>query len=349
VDLATESSPTLKPAGAGDTKQRLPLTLFGMPLGMAGLGGAWSAAATAIHAPTWPAEIFYGASDALWLAFVIGYLRGGIRTRGAFGDDLRHPFSGPFASVIPLVAVLLSAHYTAYSFTIFAWTCGAAIVALAVVVAQLIAHWLSGAVDLHAIHPGYYIPAVAGPFIASIGLSVLGQPSLAIAAIGAGLFFWVAMTAIVTVRMLIGERLPDAVRPAMTAFVAGTSTANLAWIVAHPGRVDQAQELMTGVLVLMLLVQGALIGEYRTLTFTGGWWIFTFPLASTTNYAVRWFSAVRPPGWETYAWVALGCTTLFILFVAVRTIETTARARVARQRHRLPPAAPRNEFHPRAK
>ncbi|MEV4264011.1 hypothetical protein [Kribbella sp. NPDC049584] len=321
-------------ATATATSQRLPLTLFGMPLGIAGLGGAWSAAAVAVHGPRWPAEIFYGSSSALWLTFVIVYLRGGTRTRGAFGDDLRHPLSGPFASVIPLVAVLLSAHYTTYNFMVFAWICGVAIAALAVVVAQLIAHWLSGAVDLYAIHPGYYIPAVAGPFIASIGLSAIGLRPLAIAAIGAGLFFWVAMTAIVAVRMLIGERLPDALRPAMTAFVAGTSTANLAWIIAHPGRVDQAQELMTGVLALMLLVQGALIGEYRTLSFSGGWWIFTFPLASTTNYAIRWFSAVRPAGWEIYAWVVLGCTTLFILFIAVRTAETTVRARVARDHRR---------------
>ncbi|MFI5728745.1 hypothetical protein ACIA49_01415 [Kribbella sp. NPDC051587] len=311
------------------------LTLFGMPLGLAGLGGAWSAATSLVHAPAWPAEIFYGASDALWLTFVITYLRGGCRTRGAFSDDLRHPMSGPFASVIPLVAVLLSAHYTSYNFTVFAWICGAAVIALAVVVAQLIAHWLSGAVDLQAVHPGYYIPAVAGPFIASIGLSTIGARSLAIAAIGAGLFFWVAMTAIVAVRMFIGERLPDALRPAMTAFVAGTSTANLAWFIAHPGRVDQVQDLMTGVLVLMLLVQGALVGEYRTLSFSSGWWIFTFPLASTTNYAIRWFSAVQPPGWQTYAWVVLACTTAFILFVAVRTIETAGRAQARRKQRGL--------------
>lgn len=321
---------------SASTRWRLPLTLFGMPLGLAGLGGAWSAAAIAVNAPTWPAEICYGMSAALWLTYVALYLHGGIRTRGAFGDDLRHPFSGPFASVIPLVAVLLSAHYsTTYSFTVFAWICGAATAALAVVVAQLIAHWISGAIDLHAIHPGYYIPAVAGPFIASIGLSAIGQHSLATAAIGAGLFFWVAMTAIVTVRMLIGERLPDALRPAMTAFVAGTATANLAWIIAHPGPPDQAQELMTGVLVLMLLVQGALIGEYRTLTFSAGWWIFTFPLASTTNYAIRWFNAVRPPGWKTYVWVVLAGATMFILYVAARTVETTVRTRVGRQQRRI--------------
>jgi tellurite resistance protein len=43
------------------------LSRFGIPLGLAGLGGGWSAARSSLGSPMWPEEILYGEANSLWL------------------------------------------------------------------------------------------------------------------------------------------------------------------------------------------------------------------------------------------------------------------------------------------
>ena len=122
------------------------LSRFGVPLGLAGLGGGWSAARSTLGSPAWPEEILYGAAGSLWLIMTAVYVFRGLRRKGAFRADLRHELAGPFASFIPLVGILLSAHYSQYLPPWGAWLCMAFIAALALVAAQLLAHWVTGAV-----------------------------------------------------------------------------------------------------------------------------------------------------------------------------------------------------------
>ncbi|MFC4244510.1 TDT family transporter [Gryllotalpicola reticulitermitis] len=316
---------TLSPSSSAKVAGRtIPLALFGMPLGLAGLAGAWTAT-VALGAPVWPAEVLYAASSALWLILGALYFSGGLRRRGTFRADVTHPVGGPFVAVIPLIAVLLAAHYTKYDFTVFGWICGAAIAALAVVMARLIAHWLNGGVELASLHGGYFIPVVAGPNVASIGFSTLGMHDAAIASVGAGIFFWIAITAAMIVRMVSGADVPVALKPGTAGFLAATATTNLAWLLAHPTAVDTTQQMLTGVLVIMLLVQGFLITEYGKLRFGQSWWIFTFPLASTANYALHWLDLTRVAGWQFWSWLVLAVVTAFVLYVAARTVSRAVR------------------------
>jgi len=86
------------------------LSRFGVPLGLAGLGGGWSAARSSLGSPMWPEEILYGEASSLWLILTAVYVFRCLRRKGAFRADLRHEVAGPFASFIPLVGILLSSH-----------------------------------------------------------------------------------------------------------------------------------------------------------------------------------------------------------------------------------------------
>ncbi|MFJ4467672.1 TDT family transporter [Streptomyces sp. NPDC089424] len=303
---------------------------FGIPLGLAGLAGGWSAAVLELNAPAWPAELFYAAGSFLWIILTVRYAAGRLRRRAARGARIGHRTIDPFASLIPLVAVLLTAHYTQYAFTLFAWLCGAAIAAQVLLAAWLIARCINGDVPFDAFHAGYFIPLAAGPNIVSIGLSAIHQHHAALAAAGAGLFFWIVITTAILVRAISGERTPAEMKPGMAAFLAAAATTNLAWILAHPGRLQETQQLLTGVLLVMLLAQIFLLGEYGRLRFSQAWWIFTFPMAATANYTVRWMAVSHIPGWHVWSWCALAITTAFILYVAARTISASVRARADR-------------------
>lgn len=297
------------------------LSRFGIPLGLAGLGGSWSAARSSLGAPIWPEEILYGAASCVWLILTALYVFRGLRRKGAFKADLRHEVAGPFASFIPLVGILLSSHYSQYLPPWGAWLCMGFSAALAIVAAQLLAHWVTGGVSMQSIHPGYLLPVSAGAFVASIGFSSIHAHDAAMAAFGIGAFFWLVMGTVVTVRLMSGGEVPAAAKIGLSAYLAAPATANIAWMVSHPGPVGAVQLGLTGVLLFMVLMQVMLVPEYRKLPFTQMFWVFTFPVGATANYAVRWLATTDLPGREIYAWTILGLATAFTLVIAARTVS----------------------------
>jgi tellurite resistance protein len=298
----------------------LPLALFAVPLGLAGLGGAWAAAETVLGAPRVFEEIAYGLSAILWLGLAVFYLWQGLWDGGSFVNDLKHPGTGPFTSFIPLVGILLAAHYSRYALTAGTWVCVLFIAALTFDAARLFAHWATGGVTMEAIHPGYVIPLVAGAFVSSIGFSSVHAHQEAIAAFGVGAFFWPVLIAVVTTRLMAAGPLPIAIRAGLSAFLATAGTANVAWLVAHPGPIGPIQQALTGVLVMMLIIQLAFLAEYRRLPFTMAFWVFTFPVTVTGGYAVRWFGVSGLAVWRPWAWTALAIATATVLAIGARSV-----------------------------
>lgn len=327
VGTMTQSASTIAVAPATQDPLQSPaakpgvhaLSRFGIPLGLAGLGGGWSAARSYLAAPLWPEEILYATATAMWLVLTATYVFRGLRRKGTFRSDLKHEVAGPFASFVPLVGILLSSHYSQYLPPWGSWVCGAFIAALAIVAAQLLAHWVTGGVSMQSIHPGYLLPVVAGSFVASIGFSIIHAHDAAIATFGVGMFFWLLVGTVVTVRLMTGGELTPAAKPGLTAYLAAPATANIAWMVSHPGPMGAVQLGLTGVLAIMTLLQVMLLAEYRKLRFTPAFWVFTFPVGATTNYAIRWLAATSLPGREIYAWTILGLATAFTLAIAART------------------------------
>ena len=163
---------------AGTTGSKL-LGLFAIPLGIAGLGGVWQSLRTTLAAPAWPTEVLFGLSTAIWLLLTLAYLAHGVRGSGAFTKDREHAIYGPFAAYIPVIGILLSAHYVQYIHNIARTAVVFFVVSLAFLAAQLVAHWLLGNLPVETFHPGHLLPTVAGAFIASIGLSFSGWPHAA--------------------------------------------------------------------------------------------------------------------------------------------------------------------------
>jgi len=306
------------------------LSRFGIPLGLAGLGSGWSAARSSLGSPLWPVELLYGAASSLWLILTAVYAFRGLRRKGAFRADLRDEMAGPFTSIIPMVGILLSSHYSQYLPPWGAWLCMAFIAALAIVAAQLLAHWVTGGVAMQSIHPGYLMPVVPGAFVASIGFSSIHAPDAAMAAFGVGAFFWLVVGTIVTVRLMTGGEPPPAAKTGLSAYLAAAATANVAWMVLHPGPVGAIQLGLTGVLLIMVLMQVMLLPEYRKLPFTQMFWVFTFPVATTANYSIRWLATTNLHGREICAWAILGLATSFTLVIAARTVPTAIAPKAAR-------------------
>ncbi len=309
------------------------LALFAIPLGIAGLGGVWQALRTILAAPAWPAEALFGISTGIWIVLTAAYLANGIRRRGSFTADRKHPIYGPFAAYIPIIGILLFSHYEQYTRTIARGGVVVCVAALVIVAAQLLAHWLLGNLPTGAVHPGYFLPAVAGAFIASIGLSLSGWHHAAQSAFGAGVFFWLTMGALIFGRLFTGAPLPDALKPTLSVLVSPPATAGIAWFLIAGGHLDTVEYVLLGILAMMLFVQVLFFAEYRKLPVTANFWTFTFPVVASANLLIRWLNAGGFPLWRAWSWSLVGIATAFVITVATATVVNRAREPDQGDRH----------------
>src|SRR6202034_1504575 len=141
---------------------RVPPSLFGIVLGIAGLAQAWHAAVQLLGTPQAIPDALSIMDAALWLVLVGLYLAQGHRIIMA---DLRDPVLSPFVSASILTAMILSATLANAA---FAAGRALVIVFLAVTIALggwLTGQWMTGGIEPDSVHPGYFLPTAAGGLI----------------------------------------------------------------------------------------------------------------------------------------------------------------------------------------
>jgi tellurite resistance protein len=296
------------------------LSIFAIPLGLAGLAGVWQAMRATSSVPAWPSEALFALSGAIWLAVLIAYATNRLGDPRPFAPGSRQAVYGPFIAYAPVVGILLSLHYVEYVGDAARTAVIVFIVILVALIAELLAHWLNGNTPIETFHPGYFLPVVAGAFIASVGLTTSGWHEAAEATFGIGAFFWLVIGGLVFGRLFVGPPLPDALKPLLSVLVSAPATAGIAWFALRGGSLDVIEYLLLGVLFVMVAIQLSLVPVYRKLRFTPTFWAFTFPAAATANIIVRWLGAAHYAAWEAWSWAVTATATSIIAAIAVATI-----------------------------
>jgi tellurite resistance protein len=303
------------------------LRWFPFALGLGGLGGAWRTA-VGLGAPSWPAVVLMTLCLIGWLAVTAVYLVTGGRNLRSFNVDMRHPEQGfaiGYLTVIPMLLVAQAAPYSS-AFRIVAL---ALVAAWALSTAALVAHWITTPRDHHAIHPGFSLPVVAGPFIASISLQANGWHALARGAFAIGAFFWMMFGTLITGRLMTQQRLSDARFPTLVALMVPPATASNAAFALNGNRITTLTLGLAAVLAMMALVQLFILPDYVRHPFTISTWVFSFPLASTASTVGHWAIAESQPLARALAWVTLAAATATVGLLLMRTSQLlwrTARA-----------------------
>jgi len=302
---------------------RVPPSLFGISLGLAGLATAWHAAGAKLGTPTAVPDAIDILAAVVLLVLGCLYAAQGPRRMLA---DARDPVQAPFLAVPAITAMMLAAALASVSVT-----AGRVLVVVFLAVTIAVAGWLGGQwiagdLDRASVHPGYYLPSVAGGLVGAITLSQVHLHGLAEAAFGLGILSWVLLGSVVLGRLITTTRLPAALQPVTAIEVAPAALAGVAWFALVAGRgITVIAAAIGGYLVLMALIQLRLIAVYRKLRFTPGFWAFTFSYAIAITCALEWITRTNPPGATGYAIAAIAAITLFIGAIAVRTLIAIAR------------------------
>jgi len=313
----------------------VPPSLFSIPFGLAGLATAWVYAGRRDLVPAAIGDVLAALGGLVWLVVFAAYVRSlAQRGIGTLARDFADPVIGPFTALIPTSALLLVID----GIVPHAPDLGRVVVDVLIVVIVLLAgwstgQWMHGTLDMTKLHPGYFLPSVAGGLLAAIGAAAVDQPRLAEVLFGLGVLSWLLLGSMILARLFFGPPLPPALMPTRAIQVAPAAVATLAYLAMHGERIDGVVAGLAGYGLVMVIAQLRLVPAFLALDFGLPSWSFTFSWAAVASVGLHWLAIEQPGGWKAFSFVLLAAVTALVGWIAARTVAAVAG-------HRLLPPAP---------
>jgi tellurite resistance protein len=243
---------------------RVPPNYLAIAFGVAGLAQAWRAAEAVTGVPPAVPGAIDILAAVLWLVLVGLYLAQGPRVILA---DLRHPVLSPFTSIAVITGLLLSGALATLAFTAGRVLVIVFLAATVILGGWLTGQWMTGSIDQDSVHPGYFLPTVAGGLVGAYCAARVDLHALAAASFGIGVICWLLLGSTILNRLFTRPAPPAALFPTMAIATAPPAVAGLAWFALDGRTVNVTACVLGGYAILMVLAQLRLIPLYIRLFF----------------------------------------------------------------------------------
>jgi tellurite resistance protein len=273
-------------------------------------------------------DAIFALAAAAWLALAAAYAAQGWRQVLA---DLRDPVLGAFVPSAAITAMILGGALAAAAPAAFAAGRILVVAFLAgtiVIGGWLTGQWIADRLDQDSVHPGYYLPTVAGGLVGATVAAGVRLPGVAEASFGVGIGCWLLLGSPVWIRLFFRPMLPAALVPTLAIEVAPPAVAGVAYFALAGGAITFAACALGGFCVLMALAQLRFVPLYTRLRFSPGLWAFTFSYAAVATDAVAWITIARPPGATGYVIAVVTLITVFIAAIGARTVLALLRGQL---------------------
>lgn len=312
---------------------RVPASLFGIVLGLAGLAGVWRGAHAAWQMPAIIADLLYVVATGVWLLVTIFYAGKWLVARGPAQAEARHPVQCCFIGLAGVSTMLVAQG-------VLPWSRPLAV--LLIVAGALFTFgfgiWRTGLLWRGERDPGtntpvLYLPLVAGGFVTGTVASALGWADWGQLAFGAGFFTWLAVESVLLHRLYTGDPLPPPLRPTLGIQLAPPAVGAVSYLATCGGKPDIFVHLLIGYALLQALL---LLRSARWILeqpFAPTYWAFTFGATALAGAAIR--IATQEPGHAiaVLAPILFLAANILLLLIAVRSLALLGRGRF------LPPPA----------
>ncbi|GAB0118548.1 dicarboxylate transporter/tellurite-resistance protein TehA [Acidisoma sp. 7E03] len=255
---------------------RVPASMFGIVLGLAGLGACWRLGHRVWGLPAAVGEIILTLGILVWAALIVLYLGKWLRTPAEAKAELGHPVQCCFVGLIG-VATMLSGN----ALLPYARPLTVALFLLGLIFTLGFALWRTGllwqgereAADTTAV---LYLPAVAGSFVAATSAAGLGWPDWGSLLFGMGFFSWLAIESVLLHRLYTGPRMAVALRPTLGIQLAPPVVGAVAYLAVTPGAPATLAHGLLGYGLFQALLLIRLLPWIREQPFAPSYWAFSF-------------------------------------------------------------------------
>jgi tellurite resistance protein len=261
----------------------IPAALFGVVLGVAGLGFDWRSAHRAWGLPSAIGETILAVAAIIWAILLVLYAAKCVFARDVALVELGHPVQCCFFGLIGVATLLIAGAALPYSRAV-AWI----LFAPGALFTLGFALWRTGLLwhgerDPATTTAVLYLPAVAGSFVTAIVVSALGYPDWGQLAFGAGLFSWIAIESVLLHRLYTGAAMPAALRPTLGLQLSPPVIGAVAYLYVTDGTPDIAARALLGYGILQALLLLRLLPWVKEQRFAASYWAFSFGVTALAN------------------------------------------------------------------
>lgn len=312
----------------------MPVSFFGIAVGVLALANAWRVAAPLWHLPQELAWLLTWSGIAVWLVVVANYAHKWMRHGAEARAEMAHPIQSSFATLAPVSSMLVAAALQPYS-----RPAALAVFAISIIGQLALGLWLYGRVwqgggKPELVTPALYLPVVGQNFVAGTTAAAFGWPHVGAWFFGAGLLSWLAVESLVLGRAATQEPLPDALRPVLGIQLAPPVVGGVTYLSLTGGVPDLFSEILLGYGLYQALLLLRLLPWIAKQPFAPSYWAFSFGVAVLPTLAMQMLArgAAGPVAWV--APIAFVAANGVIGLLAFKTIALLLQGRL------LPAATP---------
>lgn len=258
----------------------MPVSYFGIVLGLAGLGNAWRGAEQAWQLPKFIADWIYLVAGIVWAALVFFFVLKALLAPDKLAAEAAHPVQCCFIGLAGVATMLIAGGLIPY-----ARTSASVLFGIGFAFTLCFAVWRTGGLWQGERHPEtttavLYLPTVAGSFVSASVASALGYADWGQLALGAGMFSWLAIESVLLHRLLTGPAKAVELRPTLGIQLAPAPVGAVAYIAVSGGAPDVFVHALIGYGILQLCVLARLSPWIAKAGAVPGLWAFSFGMTA---------------------------------------------------------------------
>jgi tellurite resistance protein len=312
----------------------IPVSFFGIAVGLLALGNAWRVAVPLWHLPQDIAHAVTWSGLAAWLALLALYAHKWLRHAADARAEMNHPVQASFAALGPVASMLAAMALLPYARPV-----ALAVFAVSVAAQLALGLWLYGRLwqggrNPELVTPALYLPAVAQNFVAGTAAAAFGWPHLGVLFFGGGLFLWLAIESLVLGRAAVHAALPEALRPVLGIQLAPPVVGGVTYMSINGGAPDLFAQMLLGYGLYQALLLLRLLPWIARQPFTASYWAFSFGVAALPTLAMRLLASGAAGPVEWLAPALFVAANLLIGLLVLKTLALLVRGSL------LPAATP---------
>ncbi len=301
----------------------LPVSLFGSVMGLSGLFTSYKLAASHfdLNILNSVATLIGVLAIAAFIVLLFCYSLKIITSFEAFKMEFSNPllksFFGTF--IISLLLLPLVLNEVATQIASVLWILGTILMVLFAV--YIVSFWLCQSQNFSSVTPAWIIPVV-GCLDIPLAMNYFAPSSdIGIFAISVGLFFAVPIFAIVMIKLLFNEPMPDKLAPTLMILIAPFAVGFSAYVEVVGGIDIFAKALYFIGLFLFFALLPRLKMATKCCPFRVTWWAVSFPAAALLAATLKMAENINALYLDILAVLFLVLFTLGFIWLAYRTLK----------------------------
>ncbi len=308
--------------------QRVPVSFFGIVLGVFGLGSAWRYAATLGFGPSWLGESLIFLGSLIWLTLSLIYVWRCLVTPHVVRDEFLNNNQFSFISLFPAGGVLVSIGLHPYHLVLANSLMIVGSIGQLFFSAWRCAPLWRGEFVSESTTPGFYLPTVAANFICAMAFGTSGHHDIGAMFLGAGLISWITLEPAIIHRLRTKPALPIPARGVIGIQLAPAFVACYAWLCVNGNHFDLFALLLLGYGLLQLFFMLRLVRWFFAGGFSAGMWAFSFGLSAMANASLRLVHTERGMDMQVLSWVLFTLANVLLIGLMVKTLSLLLRGKL---------------------